>query len=122
MDCLVYTAKPWKQGGKKRENLTGRPRIPPKFAKHLEKNRTPSCVGKQNEVDQPVGKDQKHGSNIETIDIESDSKIEPDISMIKLYDQQQPQCQKNIPQRTNIVKPELYKFRIQQTTWMIDHI
>ncbi|KAJ6395302.1 hypothetical protein OIU77_020544 [Salix suchowensis] len=53
-----------------------------------------SCVGKQNEVDQPVGKDQKHGTNIETIDIESDSKIESDISMTKLNDQQQPQCQK----------------------------
>ncbi|KAJ6739616.1 hypothetical protein OIU74_004386 [Salix koriyanagi] len=58
-----------------------------------------SCVGKQNEVDQPVRKDQKHGTNIETIDIESDSKIESDISMTKLNDQQQPQGQKNLPKR-----------------------
>ncbi|KAJ6369194.1 hypothetical protein OIU78_001536 [Salix suchowensis] len=102
-------------------------RIPPKFAKHLvnlpgilrgnaefdvtiygkdgceknvvaatEKKTEPySCVGKQNEVDQPVGKDQKHGTNIETID------IEPDISMTKLNDQQQPQCQKGSSNTTS---------------------
>ncbi|KAB5561745.1 hypothetical protein DKX38_006702 [Salix brachista] len=170
MDCLVYNAKPWKQGEKERENLTGRPRIPPKFAKHLvnlpgilrrnagllaskgirtfcilkkfdvtiygkdgceknlvaateKKTEPPSCVGKQNEVDQPVGKDQKHGTNIETIDIESDSNIEPDISMTKLNDQQQPQCQKNLPKRFLMqhikVKQQKITLGISKKTWSV---
>lgn len=71
-------------------------------AANEKKTEPPSCVGKQNEVDQPVRKDQKHGINIETIDIESDSNTEPGISMISCSLSVRKYVKKNI----RILEPE----------------
>ncbi|CAK7332187.1 unnamed protein product [Dovyalis caffra] len=64
------------------------------------KTKSPSSEGNQNEVDQPVRKDKKCGTNVKPIGVDSDSDIEHEISTSSLQDQQQSLCRKESQEKS----------------------